>query len=149
MSTAELFSPEAISLELEAGNQAEAINQLIDMLESAGALRDRAGFHRAILEREAVSTTAIEYGIAIPHGKSSAVQKPMVAYGYSRGGIQYNPEGNEKSHLFFMIAAPENSDNLHLKTLASLSRKLIHQEFREALAAAATKEEALAVLQTV
>lgn len=149
MMTTDLFCLDAVTLELQAATRDEAIHELADMLGRSGALTDRDAFVQAILDREAISTTAIEYGIAIPHGKSAAVKKPMVAYGYSRKGIQYNPNGGDKSHLFFMIAAPENSDNLHLKTLASLSRKLIHEEFRESLRECTTKERVLEILQTV
>lgn len=133
MRVSELLDEKVINLNLKAKNKDEVIDELIDQLEKAEVISDRQGFKKDILAREALSTTGIGFGIAIPHAKSKAVRFPTVAFGVSRDGIDYDSIDDTKANLFFMIAVNEGDNNLHLKALATLSRMLIHEEFREAL----------------
>ena len=72
--------------------------------------------------------------------------EPAIAFGRSPEGIDFDSLDGNPAHLFFMIAVPEDADNLHLQTLARLSRRLMHGSFRNELMKAGTKEDILRAL---
>ena len=86
-------------------------------------------------------------GIAIPHAKTSAVKVPRVAVGISKEGFDFASEDGKPAHMVFMIATSESGGDLHLKTLAELSGKLMHEEFVDSLMNAKTKEEIIRLLE--
>ena len=88
----------------------------------------------------------MEEGIAIPHGKTKAVKIPTVAIGISKKGVDYESLDGEPSHLFFMIAAPENSNDSHIELLSKITTLLLEDDIREALLNAKSKEEVLDIL---
>ena len=79
MRISELLKKESIAIGKEPRDKTAAIDQLVELLAKSGNLKDKGKFRQAILEREALSTTGIGEGIAIPHGKSSAVKKAALA----------------------------------------------------------------------
>ena len=119
---------------------------MVDMLYNNGKLNDREEYKNEILKREAQSSTGMEEGIAIPHGKTKAVKIPTVAIGISKKGVDYESLDGEPSHLFFMIAAPENSNDSHIELLSKITTLLLEDDIREALLNAKSKEEVLDIL---
>ena len=101
---------------------------------------------KAILAREELSTTGIGDGIAIPHGKTSAVKKAALAAAISKNGVDYDSLDGAPAKLFFMIAVPNNSDNLHLEVLARLSTILMDEKFRANLIDCTDKDEFLRLI---
>ena len=144
-----LFGEDTICTDLRATNKDEAIREMIDLLYDAGVVTDKAEFTKVIYDREALSTTGIGFGIAIPHGKSPAVKFPRVAVGLSRSGLDFASNDKEPVYLVFMIAVSPSDSNLHLKILAALSRKLMHQDFRDALLSCRSKSEVLEQLSAI
>lgn len=141
MNTKDMFSKERVSFDLKAENKIQAIDELIDILYKDGKVRDKEEFKKAVLKREEEFSTGIGMGIAIPHGKNKAVVEPSIAFGKSRKGIDYESMDDKPAHLFFLIAVPEESSDIHLKALSEISRKLMHSEIREMLMNATNFEE--------
>lgn len=119
---------------------------MVDILYNNGKLNDREEYKQEILKREAQSSTGMEEGIAIPHGKTKAVKIPTVAIGISKKGVDYESLDGEPSHLFFMIAAPENPNDSHIELLSKITTLLLEDDIREALLNAKSKEEVLDIL---
>ncbi|MGL6066195.1 MAG: PTS fructose transporter subunit IIABC [Cetobacterium sp.] len=134
-----------IKLELLGQTKDEILEELVNVLDKGGALENRDEFLKAVKEREATSSTGLEEGIAIPHGKSKAVKKPAVAFGRSKG-IDFNSLDGEPSKLFFMIAAPENATHSHIEMLSKLTSKLLDEELRKKLENASTEDEVIDIL---
>ena len=89
-------------------------------------------FLKALWDRETILPTSVGKNIAIPHCQSETVKEPFVGLIRNKNLVQWDEQ--EKVNLIFVIAIPEKtSGQIHLKTLAKLSRKLIHQEFVETL----------------
>lgn len=145
----ELIQPHYIELHLKANTKREAIEKMAKILEASKAIDQLEGFLKDIYEREAIISTGIGYGIAIPHAKSVHVLTPSVVFARSDEGIDFEAMDGKDSHLLFMIAMPEDGTNAHLKVLAMLSRKLMHRDFREALLEAKTEKEVLDLLYTM
>ncbi|MFY4774567.1 PTS fructose transporter subunit IIABC [Metabacillus sp. RGM 3146] len=141
MRITELLTRNTIVLNLKANSKESAIDELVNKLDEAGKLADKAEYKKAILAREAQSTTGIGEGIAIPHAKTAAVKAPAIAFGRSSEGIDYDSLDGQPSRLFFMIAATEGANNTHLETLSKLSSLLMDPEFRRKLDLAASEDE--------
>lgn len=137
---------DCIKLNLNAKSKIEVIDELVDVLYNAGRLNDKDEFRKTILNREEQSSTGLEEGIAIPHGKSSSVKIPTVAFGLSREGIDYDSLDGEPSKLFFMIAAPADATDSHIETLSQLTSLLLDDDIREQLLKVKTEQEVLDIL---
>ncbi|WP_413498137.1 fructose-specific PTS transporter subunit EIIC [Buttiauxella gaviniae] len=111
------------------------------------APQDEATFIDALNAREALSTTAIGDGIAIPHAKSALVNAPRLLMLRSRQSIVWDIDDDEPVHLVFMIAVPASGSDEHLEILTQLCRWLMDDEFRERLLNAEHSAEIVALLQ--
>ena len=137
---------DCIKLNLLAKSKIEVIDELVDVLDKAGRLNDKDEFRKTILKREEQSSTGLEEGIAIPHGKSTSVKIPTVAFGISKEGIDYDSLDGEPSKLFFMIAAPADATDSHIETLSQLTSLLLDDDIREQLLNVKTEQEVLDIL---
>ncbi len=144
MKITELLSRESVNLSLPQGSKQQVLDTMIEMMNSTGNLSDKEEFAKAIYAREEQFSTGIGDGIAIPHGKSSAVKKATLVAGVNRDGIDFDSLDGEVAKLFFMIAAPDGSNQLHLDVLARLSTLLIKEDFRASLLSAQSADEFLA-----
>lgn len=148
MKITDLLKIEAIDLNAQISNKEEAIDHLVDLMMASGNISHREEYKQGILAREAISTTGIGEGIAIPHAQVAVVNEPGLAVMVVKEGVDYNSLDGQLVRLFFMIAAPEGAGNVHLEALAKLSRMLMNSEFKEQLINAATPKEFLALIDS-
>lgn len=134
-----------IKMNLTGKTKDEILNEMVDVLDKGGVLNNKEEYLKVVREREATSSTGLEEGIAIPHGKTRAVKKATVAFGKSKEGVDFNSLDGEKSRLFFMIAAPEGTTDAHIEMLSKITNKLLNDEFKEKLERAETAEEIIAL----
>lgn len=146
MEIKELIKDSTIKLELDAKDKNSVLDEMIGLLVDDGVVTDKNKFKEDILSREALSNTGIGFGIAIPHAKSKAVKEPRIAIGITKNGIDYGSIDGQDINMVFMIAVNDEQSDLHLKALANLSRKLIHEEFRESILNAKSKKEIIDIL---
>lgn len=146
MRITELLTKDTINLSLKTNQKVDAIEELVNVLDSAGKLTNRTEFKKAILKREEQSTTGIGEGIAIPHAKTKAVKQAAIAFGRSTDGVNYESLDGQPAHLFFMIAATEGANNTHLEALSRLSTILLKEEVRKLLLEAKTENDVLAII---
>lgn len=146
MRITDLLSSKSIDLNFNVTSKTEAIDHLVDLMNSTGNISDREAYKSAILARENLSTTGIGEGIAIPHAKVGAVTKATLVAAVSKNGIDYESLDGAPSHLFFMIAAPDGANNTHLDVLSRLSTILMDAKFRESLINATNANEFLRLI---
>ena len=146
MNITELLKKESIELNVKAVSKDDAINQLTSLMEKGGRLNDKAGYKEGILAREALGSTAIGEGIAIPHAKVAAVKEPGLAAAVVPEGVDYEAFDGSLAHLIFMIAAPEGGADTHLEALSRLSTLLMVPGFKDSLIAAKSKDEFLEII---
>ncbi len=132
-------------MDLEAKTKEDAIDEMISKLDEHNIVDDAAVFKEGIMQREAQTSTGLGDGVAMPHSKNSAVQKPAVLFAKSKSGVDFEALDGEPVYLFFMIAAPEGENDLHLQVLATLARSLVDASFVEGLKAAESPEKILAL----
>lgn len=141
----DITSSNLVTLDLEVSDRWGAIEALADLLDRDGRLTDKALYVEAVKAREEeTGGTAMEMGIAIPHAKSSGVERAGVAFGRTRSPVQF---GDEEADLVFLIAAPEGESDLHVKVLSQLARRLVHERFRSALRGAESPEQVVETMR--
>ncbi len=148
MRITELLTKETIQLNISSDSKSGVIDELVTVLDKAGKLQDVQEFKKAILNREAQSTTGIGEGIAIPHAKTAAVKSPAIAFGKSVEGLDYESLDGTPAHLFFMIAATDGANQTHLEALSRLSSLLMDPEVRQALLSAQSEDEVITIINT-
>jgi fructose-specific phosphotransferase system IIA component len=149
MKIVELFSEECIDMDLHAHDKWQAIHELSLLFLSAGRINAIDEYEKAVHQREKEVSTGVGFGIGIPHGKSSAVLQPSIAFGKSKAGVDFDAIDHEPVYLVFLMAVPATvDDKTYLQTLASLARLIVHEDFRQQLLDAGTKEDVLTVFQS-
>jgi len=148
VSISEVLRPELMKFDMEATDKKQAIQELAQLMWNHGYVEDLQGLVDATMEREAEYSTGIGMGVGIPHAKSAVVKQPVVAFGKSNKGIEFDSFDGEPVYLVFLIAVPEKSDKEHLNILSTLSRALMHEEVRDALMRATTPEEVIRAFQS-
>ncbi|MGO0906903.1 fructose-specific PTS transporter subunit EIIC [Clostridioides difficile] len=141
-----LYNEETVALDIKGKNKTDVINEMVEILDKSGVLSDKNKFKEEIHKREEISSTGFGMGVAIPHAKTDAVKVPRVAVGVSKEGFDFESEDGSPVHLIFMIAATDNGDNLHLKTLSQLSANLMDEEFLNELINSKTSMEIVSKL---
>jgi fructose-specific phosphotransferase system IIA component len=144
----DVITPDLIILDLHADTRDDVIREMADRLVAQGRVNDRGRYVDEVLKREAEGGgTGMEMGVAIPHAKSDAVSNASVAFARSSAGIDFGGDSDEPSTLVFLIAAPAGGDDLHIRLLARLSRRLIHESFRQKLHDASTEEDVMNIFR--
>lgn len=146
MRITELLKSESIELGVKVLGKEEAIDRLVSLMDAGGRLKDTAGYKEGILAREALGSTAIGEGIAIPHAKVEAVKEPGLAAMVVPEGVDYDAFDGSLANLLFMIAAPAEGADVHLEALSRLSTLLMNPGFKEGLMGAADKDEFLRII---
>ena len=147
MKLMDFLIPDAIEPDMKSTTKTDAIRELVALLDRVGSINQEDAVAEVVLEREELGTTGIGEGIAVPHGKSGAVESLLAAFGRSKRGIDFKALDNQPVHLFFLLVAPENSTGPHLIALARISRLLKNRDFRKALMDAEDKAEILAMFE--
>ncbi len=143
MKIEDLLTKDLMIMDLEANTKEAVIDEMINRLVENAIIDDVEVFKEGIMEREAQTSTGLGDGIAMPHSKNSVVNQSAVLFAKSKTGVDFEALDNEPVHLFFMIAAPEGENDLHLQVLASLARSLVDATFIADLKKAESPERIL------
>ncbi len=141
MRLTDILDPKLVLPELKGQNKREVLNEFSALLHENSKIQDSHEFLEVILAREALGSTGIGEGIAIPHGKLKSLKDLILSFGLSRAGIDFDAMDGKPVHIFFVLIAPEDSPGDHLKALARISRILKNRSFRERLQQQETAEE--------
>ena len=131
------------------GEKKDVIHTLAVERGKAGKITDTEEFYNDVLAREAISPTFVGFDMGLPHGKTNHVLEASVCFGRTAKPVVWNEESGESADLIILIACPlAEAGDTHMKILANLSRKLMHEEFRESLRGS-TKEQVYEILTEV
>ena len=130
-------------LDLQATTKEAAIDEMINSLVDNGVVTDFDVFKSGIMAREAQTSTGLGDGIAMPHSKNAAVKEATVLFAKSNKGVDYESFDGQPTNLFFMIAAPEGANDIHLAALAELSKYLMQDGFADRLRQVTSADEVI------
>lgn len=146
MRITDLLDVRSVALDKAPKNKKEALDTIVDLMVKSDKVNDVEGYRKLVYAREEEGTTGIGEGIAIPHGRGDAVDKPGLAAMVIRDGVDFEALDDEPVTLMFLIAAPNTKENVHLDVLSKLSMMLMDEEFTENLRNAKTPEEFLTII---
>lgn len=141
-----LLKPEVVSLTLKGKNKEEIIRELVELAARSGKVLDKEEAIRSVFERENRMSTGMKHGIAIPHGKTTAVRELVACIGISQEEVDFDALDRKGCRIFIMTLSPIDKTGPHLQFLAEVGMLFRSEEKRQALLAAKTPEEAISVL---
>ena len=141
MRITDLLDKRSINLNAAPKTKSEALDMAVELMAKSGKIDDIESYRAKVYAREEESTTGVGEGIAIPHGKCSAVNAPGLAAMVIKDGVDFESLDDEPVTLMFLIAAPDTKDNVHLDVLSKLSVLLMDEEFTASLRGAESVEE--------
>lgn len=144
-----LITPALVALDADLGADASSVvAALAGRVADAGRASSADALAADVMAREATSATGLPGGIAIPHCRSEAVTEATLAFARLEPRADFGaPDGG--ADLVFLIAAPAGGDSDHLKLLSTLARALVRSEFTDALRAASSDDEVVALVEDV
>lgn len=143
----ELLSIDRIKIPLESQTKDDLLRELVGVAAAPAGTPEREDVLRAVREREAVLSTGIGHGVAIPHGKSSAVGDLRMAAGRAAAPVDFDALDGQPVSLFFLLVGPESAAGPHIKALSRISRLVRKDEVRDKLVAARTAQEFMDALR--
>ncbi len=136
-----LLQDDLILEEMTATDKPGVIREFARLLTSQGRVMNEDELVRALIDRELLGSTGIGGGVAIPHGKLKTITDTIVAFGRSRGGVDFQALDGKPVYLFFLLLTPHHMSGEHLKTLARISRILKSKILCEKLQHASLRQE--------
>ncbi len=148
MQIMDFLSKKAIITDIKSTRKEDVIKEMVDLLIEAGDVekRNRNKLIDALMSREALGSTAIGQGIAIPHAKCDCVDKLVASFGLSKKGVDFDSLDGELAYIFFLLVAPQDSAGPHLKALARISRLLKDKYFRDTLRASTDEKSVIKII---
>jgi PTS system fructose-specific IIC component len=145
----DLINAHLVRLDANLGSDKhEVIRALARIVGDAGRSPDVDQLVEDAFAREAKSATGLPGGIAIPHCRTAGVEEPTLAFARLQPTVDFGAKDGG-ADLVFLIAAPAGGDNTHLQLLTKLARALVRPAFTDALRAAATADEVVALVSEV
>jgi PTS system nitrogen regulatory IIA component len=137
---------ESIIMEMKATSKEGALRELAALAAVECGRFTEEALYTVLLEREAVGSTGIGNGVAIPHGKISGLEDILVCFGRSRAGVNFDALDNRPVHLLILLLSPADTAAEYLQALAWASKILRNSGKRQQLLDATTKEEITTLL---
>jgi len=147
MRLTEILQPDCLKVPLTGSDKESAIAELVDLLEAADVLQDRNAVLNAVLTREKTRSTGIGSGIAIPHGKCSAVKELVMAVGIAKEPIDFQSVDGNPVKIILLLVSPADQTGPHIQALARISRVMLDDNFKKKLENAKSVEEAERLLK--
>jgi len=143
----EYINKNAIFLDIEVHDKNEAISEIVESMAKAHLIQNAEEFKKEVYERERLGSTGIGKGIAIPHARTRAVNRLVIAFARLKEGVDFGAEDDDPVRLIFLLGTPVDTVGDYLKILAKLSRLLKEDLLRKRLLKAKTGKEVLELLE--
>ncbi len=137
----QILQPSCIKAPLASKDKDSAIEELVNVLAAAGQVNNANAAIEAVMAREQTRSTGIGSGIAIPHGKTSAVKELVMAVGIAAEPIEFESIDNKPVSILVMLISPPEKTGPHIQALARISRLLLDEQFKSKLEKAGSPEE--------
>jgi len=146
MNLRQVFDRKTIVFSLAGATKPAIIEELLDRLVDAGKVSNRTDALKAVLEREAKMSTAIQNGVAIPHAKTDAVRELVTAVAILPHGVDFQSLDGKPTQIVIMTLSPKTKLGPHIQFLSAISQSLDNAAVRHTLLKAEKPEEVIAVL---
>lgn len=147
MKIMDILVRDAVILDVESDAKEALLAEMARALAKSVPSLDPDRLLHVLLEREALQSTGIGEGVAIPHGKMPALGQLVASFARSRRGLDFDSIDGQPTYLFFLLVVPEHSGGAHLKALARISRFFRDASFRQKLVEAESLDEVFAAIE--
>ena len=137
----QILRPACVKVPLDGKDKKSAIIELVDVLDNNGLLLDKETALQAVLTREETRSTGIGSGIAIPHGKCTAVKELVMAIGIAAEPIEFESVDGKGVSIIILLVSPADQTGPHIQALAMISRLMLDEEFRQKLQEVGSSDE--------
>lgn len=141
MKLSEYADPRLVVTRIDQGGIGDILKQLVAPLEPAGIVGSSEQVIDALVAREAVMSTGLGSGIAVPHAISSALVSPCLVIGICESGVEFKALDGDPVNVFFVLLSPPNHAGHHIRMLARIARLAKHPEFIDALRTTSDPQE--------
>jgi PTS system fructose-specific IIA component len=135
----DLLSADRVRVPLASRDKRSVLAELIGLVTQEPSQADEV--LQAVIAREAILSTGIGYGVAVPHGRCDSLPDLRLAAGVSSQSIAFDALDGRPVRLFFLIAGPESQAGAHLKVLSRITRLMRREPVRQRLMHARDPEE--------
>jgi len=142
----QILQPDCIKVPVESRDKEAVITELVDLLDAKGLLSDRDEALEAVLTRERTQSTGTGAGIAIPHGKCNAVKELVIAIGIAYEPIEFKSIDGKLVTILILLVSPADQTGPHIQALATISRLMLNEEFRQQLEKVTSADEVYELL---
>ena len=139
----DVLSESLVRCDLDVSNSEEVIGALVDLICTTGEVHDRNVALEDVLANERRSSTGMQYGVAIPHAKTTAVDHLLAAVAITRNPVAFDSLDGKPCDIFVMTLSPIDQVGPHMRFLAEIGRLLKNRRTRKALRQARTKADLL------
>lgn len=136
-----LLEPQTVLPNLEVKDKTEILHRLVSALEGKVSKETSGKILKAVIERENIMSTGVGKGLAIPHGKTAAVEQTYAAFAVLKEPVEYEAIDHKPVNMVFLLVGPQSSNSLHIKMLSRISRLMNNSDFRSRLRKCTTSEE--------
>ena len=147
MKIMEILVKESVILDLGVRTKREVLAEMAASLAKVETQIEADRLLDVLMEREALQSTGIGEGVAIPHGKLSGLQRLVASFARSRAGIDFESIDGQPTHHFFLLVVPEHSGGQYLKALARISRFFRDPAFRQSLSEGEALEDVIRAIE--
>ena len=133
MNIADMIDEKLVSFGFEAANKDEVLKGVGKMMYDAGKVTDLQKYIDGLYQREEEFATGMGNGVAIPHCKSDCVKDEAFTLVKLKKPVEWGSLDDQPVDYVIMLAAPNTSDNVHLKMLSQVAANLMDDDFREGL----------------
>ncbi|MBX6332947.1 MAG: PTS sugar transporter subunit IIA [Gemmatimonadaceae bacterium] len=147
MLLSELLSADRVKVPLGSRTKSDVLRELVELVTRSRNGQDADSILSSVRDREMVLSTGIGGGVAIPHGKTPAVDQLVLVAGVSPQPIDFDALDGKPVQLFFLLVGPESASGAHVKALSRISRLLRREQLRADLMAAKSPEEFLRIVR--
>lgn len=149
MRLTEFLWPEMIVPALTGWNKAQVLAELALHLTQNQFGLNAEKLTQALMDREALASTALGEGIAVPHCRFEAAARLFICVGRSQAGVPFDSPDGLPTHLFFLLVAPESMRGVHLQALGRISRLCKDPAFLPRIRQASAATEIFQVMEEV
>ena len=136
-----LLDPSTILANIEVKDKNDLLDRLVNLLSNAVDDSQLEDIRDAVFDREAIMSTGVGKGLAIPHGKAKSIDKNLAGFALLKTPVDFDSIDDEPVKMVFLLVGPNKKNNLHIKLLSRISRLMNSSEFRNRLTECESAEE--------
>ena len=147
MKIMDILVRDAVILDLGVRSKHEVLGEMANALAKCEPQIEADRLLEVLMEREALQSTGIGEGVAIPHGKMVGLDRLVASFARSVEGVDFESIDGQATHHFFLLVVPEHSGGQYLKALARISRFFRDAAFRQRLNEVETLDNVIGAIE--